>query len=126
MAKRHQRISSKRNISRVKARNLKSKTNSGQRISELQKLLSGTKSCFARNYFCEIKIARFLHRYLERKCLSVARESGGDGTHSSGSCDLVTVVGESLPRVVPNVILAKREELIPMLMAAIQVRARSN
>ncbi len=121
MAERPQRISCKRNLSRVKSRNLKSKTNSSQRISELQKLLSGTKSCFARNYFCEIIIARFLHRYLERKCLSVARESCGDVANSSG-CDLVTVVGESLPRVVPNVILAKREELIPMLMAAIQAR----
>ncbi len=50
----------------------------------------------------------------------MARESCGDVANSSG-CDLVTVVGESLPRVVPNVILAKREELIPMLMAAIQV-----
>ncbi len=57
---------------------------------------------------------------MERRCLPPSLSD--DDVEGVSTLDLVTVVGESLPKVVPSVILAKREELTTMLMAAIQVR----
>ncbi len=74
-------------------------------------------------FWCLDYLCLLTHRFLSKRCLPTV-----DHMHKPDkTCDsnLVDVAGQSLPNIVPNVILAKREELIPLLMATIQVRTCS-
>ncbi len=49
-----------------------------------------------------------------------SEEISNTGFHLQSVIDTIT---ESLPKIAPNVILAKRDELIPLLLVIIQVRS---
>ena len=61
--------------------------------------------------------------FVQQKC---AVKSAADEDNAADDSDpgdsLLDVVSDSVPKIVPNVILAKRDELIPLMLATIRVR----
>ena len=63
--------------------------------------------------------------FVQQKC-AVKSATAADEDNAADDSDpgdsLLDVVSDSVPKIVPNVILAKRDELIPLMLATIRVR----
>lgn len=71
-------------------------------------------------------------KFIESRCLCDTEPKSSSSSITEESQDevvnldsVLTILAESVPKIVPNVILAKRDELIPLLMITIQIHPDS-
>ena len=60
-------------------------------------------------------------RFVQQKCEVKKSSPEAVEEDDEDEDDLLDVVADSVPKIVPNVILAKRDELIPLMLATITV-----